>query len=120
MLKILHELGQSERVNLTFPLTFCSIATCKIVKITYASIWCSAYRSRLDRAYAKQVEIQKNFDYNIFPVTFSDHDAIFIKIKWGPRPKWGKGSWKMNTQVLADPRFELGLKQIIVTFTGNV
>ena len=46
-------------------------------------------------------------------------DAIFIKIKWGPRPRWGKGSWKMNTQVLDDPRFELGLKQIIVIFNEN-
>ena len=77
------------------------------------------HRSRRDRAYAKQVEIQKLFDYNIFPITLSDHDAIFIKIKWGPRPRWGKGSWKMNTQVLDDPCFELGLQQIIVTFNEN-
>ena len=84
---------------------------------TYGNV--NNYRSRVDRAYTKQVEIQKFFDYNIFPVTFSDHDAIFIKIKWRPRPRWGKGSWKMNTQVLDDPRFELGLKQVIVTFNEN-
>ena len=55
------------------------------------------YRSRLDRVYAKQVEIQKMFEYNITPVAFSDHDAVFITIKWGSRPRWGRGTWAMNT-----------------------
>ena len=61
------------------------------------------YSSRLDRAYAKQVEIQICFDYNISPITFSDIEAIFIKIKCSPRPRWVKGSCKMNNQVLDDP-----------------
>ena len=49
------------------------------------------------------IKIQKKFSYkNIVPVTFSsnDHDAIFINMKWVPRPTWCKWSWKMNIQVL--------------------
>ena len=77
------------------------------------------YRSRLDRVYAKQVEIQKMFEYNITPVAFSDHDAIFITIKWGSRPRWGRGTWAMNTQVLENPCFDLELKTLIEIYKAN-
>ena len=77
----------------------------KIIKAHYNFTYGTThnYRSRLDSAYDKQVEIQICFDYNIYPITFSDHKAIFIKIKCCPRPRWGKGSWIMNTQVFDDP-----------------
>ena len=77
------------------------------------------YRSRLDRVYDKQVEIQKMFEYNITPVAFIDHDAIFIIIKRVSRPRWGRGTWAMNSQVLEDPRFELELKTLIEIYKAN-
>ena len=59
------------------------------------------------------------FEYSITPVAFSDHDAIFIIIKWGSRPRWGRGTWAMNTQVLEDPRFDLELKTLIEIYKAN-
>ena len=52
--------------------------------------------------------IQKILNCKIVPTPFSDHDIIEIEIKWGDKPRWGKGSWAMNTQVLDDPHFEQG------------
>ena len=64
-------------------------------------------------------DLTSNYDYNIFPTTLSNHDVIFIKVKWGPRPRWGKVAWKMNTQVLNDQRYELGPKHIIVSYNEH-
>ena len=77
------------------------------------------YKSRLDRIYIKEADLQKVLNYKITPCPFSDHDIIEITMKWGDRPKWGKGTWAMNTQVLDDPDFELELTSLIKWHINN-
>ena len=73
----------------------------------------------LDRVYAKQVDAQKILQYEIIPMVFSDHDQVKIVVKWGDRPRWGPGTWKMNTQVLEDPQFAEELPQILEIHRTN-
>ena len=56
------------------------------------------YKSRLDRVYAKDGDIQKFKFYSIVPTNFSDHDAILVNLNWGNRPVWGRGNWKLETK----------------------
>ena len=58
--------------------------------------------TRLDRAYANKYTQRKIAQYKIVPNTFSNHDRIELKIKWGKRNKWGKGLWKLNSKILQD------------------
>ena len=77
------------------------------------------YKSRIDRVYIKEHDIQKILNYKIVPTPFSDHDIIEIEIKWGDRPRCYKGSWAMNTQVLDDAHFEQGLMSILKLYRTN-
>ena len=77
------------------------------------------YKARVDRIYIKEHDLQKVLNYQIIPAAFSDHDQIIIEMKWGDRPKWGKGTWAMNTQVLDDPHFVEGLKSLITVYKTN-
>ena len=52
-------------------------------------------------------------------MVFSDHDQVKIVVKWGDRPRWGPGTWKMNTQVLEDPQFAEELQHILETHRTN-
>ena len=67
------------------------------------------YMARLDRAYTNKYTQRRITQYKILPNTFSDHDGIEIRIKWGKRNKWGKGLWKLNSKILQDDEY----KQII-------
>ena len=80
------------------------------------------YKSRLDRIYLKEADLQKVLNYNIIPCSFSDHDLIQISMKWGDRPKWSKGIWAMNAmnaQILDDPNFVRELTSLIKLYDNN-
>ena len=73
------------------------------LKYTYTQ---KNYRARLDRIYTREDNIQIIIKYNIIPSSFSDHDQVKIDIKWGNNPKWGKGCWKLNTNILNDEEYK--------------
>ena len=63
------------------------------------------YRARHDRIYTDESNIQNILSYQIKPITFSDHDQLLIHVKWGDRPVWGKGIWKLNVKLLEDIKY---------------
>ena len=68
------------------------------------------YLTRIDRIYTN-IETKRNIiTYKIKPNFFSDHQALTIKLKWGIREKWGKGLWKLNSDILSDENYK---KEII-------
>ncbi len=72
------------------------------IKYTYTK---NDYRARLDRVYTKPNNMTKIINYKIQPTNHSDHDKVIIEIKWGDRPIWGKGIWKMNNTLLDNDDF---------------
>ena len=63
------------------------------------------YKARLDRIYIKANTHHKILNYEIIPTAHSDHKQIYLAIKWGNIPKWGRGIWKMNSNILKDNEF---------------
>jgi hypothetical protein len=86
------------------------------VKYTYTQ---GEYRARLDRIYTNKENTQAIVKYEIIPATFSDHDTVVIDIKWGKRPIWGKGSWKMNTSILKDTEYRKRILKDIQNYNEN-
>ena len=68
--------------------------------------------SRLDRFYFGQMNIPNLQEVLHFPVSFSDHDGVLVKMflpdisKPPPPPKPRSTYWKVNNSVLKDPDFK--------------
>ncbi len=86
------------------------------IKYTYTN---HGYRARLDRVYIKDSNLHSITDYKIEPSTFSDHDQIKIKTKWGKRPVWGRRLWKMNIEILSDKEYRKRIENDIEIFKLN-
>ena len=71
------------------------------------------YKARLDRIYTKLGTTQQILDYKIIPTTHSDHEQLLLKLKWGDRPTWGKGTWKLNAEILKNPEFIKLFKRLV-------
>ena len=85
-------------------------------KYTYTK---GKYRARLDRAYISESNIQAILQYKIKLTTFSDHDQIQLTLKWGERITWGKGNWKLNTQLLKDEEYNKQIKNNLEIYKLN-
>ena len=64
------------------------------------------YRARHDRIYTKSHTAQKIKTYEIKSTNVSDHDQLRVVVMWGMRPIWGKGTWKINNEILKDEQFK--------------
>ena len=71
------------------------------------------YKARLDRIYMDPEITQLVQNYQIIPVNFSDHDQLSLEVKWGKQTKWGKGMWKLNSQILENPDFQAAIKSLV-------
>ena len=71
------------------------------------------YRARLDRIYIRTDSLHLANGYKIIPYHLSDHDQLYLELKWGKRTKWGRGSWKLNSQLLTDANFQNEVKEAI-------
>ena len=74
-------------------------------KIKYTFTFPNKTRKRLDRFLVSNTIRNRLIEYNIEPNTFSDHDAITLKLDLGTRKKWGKGTWKLNNNYLKNNIF---------------
>ena len=74
-------------------------------KIKYTFTFPNKTRKRLDRFLISNNLRNRMIHYSIEPNTFSDHDAITLKLDTGTRKKWGKGTWKLNNKYLKDEIF---------------
>ena len=77
------------------------------------------YRARLDRIYMKEETMLNTKEYDIKSAAISDHEQITIKMRWGNRPVWGRGCWKLNNELLKQDKFKDEVQQIIQVYRAN-
>ena len=75
--------------------------------------------TRLDRVYTNPATQRKIISYKIKPNFFSDHQAVIINIRWKKREKWGKGTWKINNEILLDKEYQEEIKNAIEIYRTN-
>ena len=77
------------------------------------------YRARHDRIYTKSHTAQKIKTYEIKATNVSDHDQLRVVVMWGMRPIWGKGTWKINNEILKDEQFKHEVCAAIEIYKAN-
>ena len=70
-------------------------------------------RKRLDRYLISNILRNRIKNYTIQPNSFSDHDAIKLEIDMGKRKKWGRGTWKLNCEILNNQNYNEYITEII-------
>ena len=75
--------------------------------------------SRIDRIYTNSETIRNITTYKIKPNFFSDHQAITAKLTWSKMQKWGKGTWKINNQILNEERYRTEINNAIEIYKLN-
>ena len=76
-------------------------------------------RKRLDKFFFSNHLQNRLINYNILPNLFSDHEGITIHFDIGTRKKWGKGTWKLNNEILEEERYRNFIKEVIEEILEN-
>ena len=58
-------------------------------------------------------------EYDIKSAAISDHEQIIIKMRWGNRPVWGRGCWKLHNELLKQDKFKDEVQQIIQVYRAD-
>ena len=77
------------------------------------------YLARLDRIHTLEKNLNKITKYLIIPCNFSDHRCLQFEIKWGQRPIWGRGLWKLNCTLMDDEEYNNEIRHLLNAEIAN-